>query len=648
MPTTNPVPSTDPSDLLFNAGKLDEVVNSTAPTYTDRMGVERRTLTALEDEFPNAAANAAAAAESATQAANEAMSAATAVDLAFAEATAAQAARTGAEAARDAAQLSAGVYATTAAGLAATTNGQYFSVPSGASSEYLILYQNSSGTAVEIKRYPAAAALDPLQNTNNSIFAVEDADGNMGVSVESSFRVTANGAVETSSHQTSKQVHRYRWAVADNDGNIAIGVNDSGQLVADFSFAPIPSSYKTGGTYDYEVNHVFNYGQSLSVGQAAPAISTTQSYDNLMFVRGMRPQYDYPAETAAQWYASLQPAIEAQSPTQSILAETPSMGTGDSIKERILVEDGLAYNSMSYQLLLSAPGYGATNISQLSKGTTHYNRMVEQAQYGLALANAANKTYAVQAVTWTQGESDYISGTTQAAYVTALNTLIADINTDIKAATGQTKNIPVIGYQIASHKVYSRTTPNIALGQLEVEGSNPLVYIATPMYHFAYAGAADAHLTNVSSRWLGAYYGLAYKRIVIDGVDWKPLKPLSSMKQGKTAVIKFHVPVGRLVLDTTLVAANTNYGFELVDSVGAALTISSIAVIGPDTVKVVAAATIPAGAKLRYAWSGSGTVGSSDGPRGNLRDTQGDSIVFDPTGINKPMHNWCVIFELSL
>ena len=168
MPTTNPVPSQDPTDLLFNAQKLDEVVNSASATYADRLGATRRTLAGLEAEFPNAQANAAAAAASATaaaasatQAANEATSAATAVDLAFAEATAAQASRVAAEAARDAAQLSAGVYATTAAGLAATTSGKYFNVPSAESREFLILYQNSSGTAVEVKRYPSAAlALD--------------------------------------------------------------------------------------------------------------------------------------------------------------------------------------------------------------------------------------------------------------------------------------------------------------------------------------------------------------------------------------------------------------------------------------------------------------------------------------------------------
>ena len=48
MTTTNPVPSQDPSDLLFNAGKLDEVVSGTGQYYTDRKGVNRRTLAGIE------------------------------------------------------------------------------------------------------------------------------------------------------------------------------------------------------------------------------------------------------------------------------------------------------------------------------------------------------------------------------------------------------------------------------------------------------------------------------------------------------------------------------------------------------------------------------------------------------------------------
>ena len=51
MPTTNPVPSQDPSDLLFNAGKLDEVLNGTGNSFMDRLGVARRTVAGMNSDF---------------------------------------------------------------------------------------------------------------------------------------------------------------------------------------------------------------------------------------------------------------------------------------------------------------------------------------------------------------------------------------------------------------------------------------------------------------------------------------------------------------------------------------------------------------------------------------------------------------------
>ncbi|MDI3370998.1 hypothetical protein QLG14_17330 [Pseudomonas sp. V104_10] len=64
-----------------------------------------------------------------------------------------------AEAARDVVQFSAGIFVDTAAGLAGTTNGQYFSVPSSNKDEHLILYRHLASAAVEIKRYPSSQSL---------------------------------------------------------------------------------------------------------------------------------------------------------------------------------------------------------------------------------------------------------------------------------------------------------------------------------------------------------------------------------------------------------------------------------------------------------------------------------------------------------
>lgn len=48
-PTTNPIPSESPRDLKFNAGKIDEIVNSTDDAFRDRFGVARLTWAGIEN-----------------------------------------------------------------------------------------------------------------------------------------------------------------------------------------------------------------------------------------------------------------------------------------------------------------------------------------------------------------------------------------------------------------------------------------------------------------------------------------------------------------------------------------------------------------------------------------------------------------------
>lgn len=50
-PTNKPIPSEDPRDLKFNAGKVDEEVNGSADYYTDRFSVQRLTNTGRNNQF---------------------------------------------------------------------------------------------------------------------------------------------------------------------------------------------------------------------------------------------------------------------------------------------------------------------------------------------------------------------------------------------------------------------------------------------------------------------------------------------------------------------------------------------------------------------------------------------------------------------
>lgn len=53
-PTNKPIPSEDPRDLKFNAGKIDEEVNASADYYTDRFDVQRMTNAGRNNQFQDA------------------------------------------------------------------------------------------------------------------------------------------------------------------------------------------------------------------------------------------------------------------------------------------------------------------------------------------------------------------------------------------------------------------------------------------------------------------------------------------------------------------------------------------------------------------------------------------------------------------
>ena len=442
----------------------------------------------------------------------------------------------------------------------------------------------------------------------------------------------------------------YPYVITDSSGKVSFGIKSDGSVsiakleVDSITYPNQQDSLLSEANLSTEIAHFFCYGQSWSVGiGGVPAISTTQRFDNLSFNGGVRVQSI--SDDPAVVYTSLIPLVDdtgtPEFPTMAS-GETPTAGQTNMVKELLASENGLSTTDITYQLLGSAPGEGSKQLEQLSKPSDYYTRLITQVQYGYNLAQAAGKTYKVLALSWIQG-----GAIDDANYASLLEDLRADIDSDVKAITGQSEDVILITWQRFGSYTDNEYAELFYNRYVKAGEDYPNIYCSGPTYHLDPCGDGTIHLSSESNAWLGAYFGLVYKRVVIDGKDWQPLKPIGAFRQGRVLLVKFNPSHGPLTFDTTRVAEAENYGFDLYNSVGTRKTISSVSLVAPDTVKIVAAANFSATDRLYYGMVGSGHSRIT-GQRGNLRDSQGDSIVYDPSGANLPLHNWCVIFNKSI
>ena len=573
------------------------------------------------------------------------------------------------------------IYADTAAGIAATTNGEYFSVVQATPESFITLYQNQSGVAVAVKTYPSSEFFEFVSKVAvlNYAWTVQDERGRIALGV------LDDGDVRTSSFHNLTIVNdlpnSFVWALTDEDGRIAFGIRDDGSIVmgdakvagafhelrAVAGSASDPYAYviededghiafgirqdgtvvigkaiiydltpednqalinRSGGIYSDQLNFINNTGQSLGEGSTpATALTTSQEYDNVGFpARALNP-------------TSLLPLTVANTQVGS-RGESPMYGALGHIKELIAEENGLTYDINDYQLAACNNAYGGYSITQLNKGTTPYTNAISQVQSISNIAEIQGKTASFQAVLWTQGEADALTGAPMgiSVYKGHLKQLAIDYNTDGKSITLQHNNVRLISYQMCSR------SRNIAIAQLEASNESNLILVATPTYIFNFP-SDDVHIDAESSKWLGAYYGLVYKRAIVDNKEWKPLQPVAHAVLGDTIDMIFNKD--GLTFDTTLVPAQPDYGFQVYNDSGVARTLASVTVVGPNRVRIkLQSGSFASGWSVRYGFANAVGKGTFVGGCGNLRDSQGDFIVY--SAINKPIHNWCVLFNYGI
>jgi hypothetical protein len=111
-----------------------------------------------------------------------------------------------------------------------------------------------------------------------------------------------------------------------------------------------------------------------------------------------------------------------------------------------------------------------------------------------------------------------------------------------------------------------------------------------------------------------------------------------------TIILNFNIPSPPLVLDTTAVSKAANYGFSVISPTNKDI-LKKVLLVG-QKIKLICNEN-PVGCKARYAVNGmQKKSGHISGPRGNLRDSQGDKIKANILKIEYPLHNWCYQFDI--
>ena len=535
-----------------------------------------------------------------------------------------------------------------------------------------------AGISNSVKQDPSTVGAWHVVDKYGRISLVVNQDGSIRIAKIVPGEVSLDAYSSFLGDSDSNYTHR----VTDKWGRVSFGINNVGLMeaakaniynlqattlsspsasISSLSVGSILQDSKSVSTLP-DILGFISYGQSWTLGfDSQPALSLSQRFNNVMFNGGVRSQSI--SSDPLVVYTSLVPLVER---TDAGTPEFPAYTCGetlcasqtDSFCERLVAENSKSIPISNLQLFSSCPGEGDKKIEQLSKGSSYYTRLITQVQYAYNLSQVAGKVFSVPIISWVQNTASTglaLDGGT-AAYPGLLEKLRSDLEEDIRAITGQVEPVKFLIWQMfPDGNSSANRADQLYYRHVKSADLYPHIYCVGGSYYLDQntTSPGAVHLKNESQLWLGAQLGYIAKRIIVDGVDWQPVRPLSISRAGRILTVKFHVPDSRkLVLDTTRVTLAENYGFNVYTSTAASggnteIPISSVSVVNSDTVRIVLSSVPLAGAVLRYASKGT-QQGRLAGIRGNLRDNNGDFVVFNPTSANLPLHNWCVCFEESI
>jgi hypothetical protein len=444
----------------------------------------------------------------------------------------------------------------------------------------------------------------------------------------------AFGSISMNDTQT-EQVWGIAFAVVHSDDRVAFYITDDGTTSIPGT-AIAESGYAQDGTTsaDRPSNDAADYNIHLNSGQSLASAGNGATIK----------------------YATADFHLHTGETTLTTLANTGNYGAGlvatDQIKFALKGDVGRnifptpVFND-DYTQVYSSNAVPSVQIEQMMPGASpdRFADHMTAISNIVTAASAENKTAQVPFLTWIQGESDVGDPDYKADLVSLKNSY----NTQTLLLTKQPNRFPLIYTQLAGSN--DTGMPNIGKAQWEAWQEDPELLLAAPLYQFPYADSV--HLTAEGYKWLGQMLGKVCALAGYMGKTWTPLHPVSaSLRTSNVVMVKLSVPLPPIVLDTTTITAATNYGFRVFDSTGE-ITISEVAVVNGDTVRLKLAATPGSSPVVEYAWRDDpidGGAGNYDAAgthaiRGNIRDSDASRAAY---GAVFPLWNWLVRFSIPL
>lgn len=578
-------------------------------------------------------------------------------------------------------------YASVELGLTGTADGTNFSVLSSAQDEYVKVYRNQAGTAAYVDSYPNAEATrnaDEMARTALSQTPPRSLDEEMPWAVvDKDYRailgVKKNGAAHAllDTLPGLDLLGDYAWAVVDSQGVVLLGIKWSGEVVtfgqstgavaayadgpvggqdiwalvdgvpyqitsSGDNFSPQVSSgrlsyiRRSGGVSSVNVDlpipgsvapfvqvllHVIGYGQSLAMGDTS-VVQTTQppTANRLLTIQSGVMLADQDTTLTDAMVVPFKPLV-------SVVREVPVVQLSGQLNRL----RGIPANA---GLLTSAHGRNGRSIAQLSKGTLYYNNLLTAVASAKAEATRLGLGYEVPFIDWIQGEAD--RNLSQAAYLSALLQLQADLDTDIRAAAAQGRAVPLLLDQMSNFTNYGMVSSFVPLAQLQAALDYPERFVCAGPKYWVPSNVDGTHLTGDSYTRIGCMHMRAAQMLILSG-RWLPTHAMSADRGGNVIVVRFHTPSGPLTADTGNVSDPGNWGVRYVDDAGSA-NVTKVRMLGGNMLEVTLSA-VPTGANPYIGIADAGVAGQPLGPTTGARSCLRDNSP-DLDGLGRPVYNW--------